>query len=84
MKFDFKRKQYIGCIPVEACPEQPKDQSPCIVWNCRACRKPMWVSKKKRDLQITRPDMEIYCIKCIHDAAIKEVYEVGIEDVYSL
>lgn len=84
MKFDFKRKQYIGCIPVHACPEQPKDQSPCVVWNCRNCRKPMWVSKKKRDLQITRPDMEIYCLECLTNEAMKQGFDVGIEDVDSV
>lgn len=81
MKFDFDKKTYIGCIPLESSPEHPKDQSTCIISDCPCCQKPMWVSEKKRAFQAGNPNREIYCIMCLVKAALEAGFEPGIMDL---
>jgi hypothetical protein len=69
-KFDFNKKQYIGCIPVWAHPSHPTDQSPCIILDCPTCGKEMWVSEKKRAYFAEHQDtIEIHCLQCLAHAA---------------
>lgn len=81
MSFDFENKQYIGCIPVEAHPSHPSDQSPCAIWDCPTCDKPMWVSENKVKFHDATPNSEIHCLKCLAIAAIKEGYEPELQDI---
>ena len=40
MKMEIDKYIYVGCIPVYAHPERPKDQSFCIKRDCPHCKKP--------------------------------------------
>ena len=80
MEMDNDKYIYIGCIPVEAQPDRPTDQSFCIKRDCPHCNKPMWVSEKKRLLEETMKipkEAKIYCLECLVIASLN----IGIEPV---
>ncbi len=75
-KIDFSGETLlIGCIPLHAQAEHPKDQQECIVEKCPLCDKDMWVSKKKRnfrDKAINVRNVKTYCLLCVAKEAIEQ------------
>ena len=72
LRLDFDKKQFIGCIPLWAHAEHPSDQSPCEIWDCPGCKKPMWVSEKKRAHAATHENIEIYCFYCVIQSCVEQ------------
>lgn len=53
----------IGCIPFWAKCTPPSDQEDPQIENCPDCKKPMWVSRKKRHLRNTN-NYATVCMPC--------------------
>lgn len=72
----------VGCIPLSAFPDPPEDQQDCKVIDCQACKKPMWISIKKRKLVATLPPekTQILCFMCI---AIKQAVTKALAETFS-
>lgn len=82
MKLDIDKYIYVGCIPVEDCPEMPTDQSFCIKRNCPHCHAPMWVSEKKRRIEEADHDrVKVYCLECLAIGAFNEGMEPELFDI---
>ena len=81
MAFDFKNKQFIGCLPVWAHKTHPPDQVGCEIWNCPKCKKPMWVSQRKRVHISLHQNVEIYCLTCIAEEANEQNYEIEVQEI---
>ncbi len=73
MKLD--KSFYIGCVPVHVSPNHPTDQTPCIQEDCPHCKRPMWVSEKKRAMRKKIPTAKIYCLECLTLSALDEGLE---------
>ena len=82
MKMDIDKYIYVGCIPVYACPEQPKDQSPCVKIDCPHCNRSMWFSEKKRKIRDFCPKkVKVYCLECLAIGAMNQGYEPELFDI---
>jgi hypothetical protein len=81
MCLNKKQVMYIGCIPVWASPTHPTDQSPCTVRNCPLCDQPMWVSEKKKALELLYPKLKTYCLHCLAIHANEEKLVVELRDI---
>lgn len=82
LKLHIDKFMYIGCIPVDACPEHPTDQSPCIQIVCPHCACLMWFSEKKRKIKEYNPaKVKVYCLRCLAVASEKEDLEPMLFDI---
>lgn len=54
----------IGCLPKADYPIEPPNQPGCLLENCPACKREMWVSEKKRQLRIEYPKLIAMCMRC--------------------
>lgn len=82
LKLEFNKCMYVGCIPVEAHPTHPTDQSPCIVERCPHCNKFIWVSKNKRELREEGEGwIKIYCFPCLVVAGMVQNLETELIDI---
>ncbi len=83
MKLDIDKYIYVGCIPVEAHPHRPEDQSFCIKRDCPHCKRSMWVSEKKRMIEEADPKrVKVYCFECLaigayHQGMEPELFDIG-------
>lgn len=80
-KINFNKESIIGCIPTRFHPKHPHDQSPCIIEKCPICDHDMWVSEKKRAYRDSRPNVSVYCLKCIAEQAHSVGIEVEMQDI---
>ena len=62
-----KQFYIIGCIPVHASPEPPREQQECEKWRCSKCDQAMWVSIKKRKIlkNMEEGQGELMCLDCV-------------------
>ncbi len=82
MKMKTDKFIYVGCIPVEAHPEHPTDQSPCVKEICPHCKRDMWVSEKKRKIRETCPrKVKVYCLECLAVGALNQGMEPTLFDI---
>ena len=73
----------VGCIPIDACPEHPTDQSPCVQIPCPFCRKLMWYSQMKRNLVNGNSERyKVVCLRCI--AMVHMAAGYSLEDIEML
>lgn len=85
MKLNVKKYIYVGCIPVYASPEHPKDQSPCVQIDCPHCHRPMWFSQKKKILEESlRDKVRVYCLECLAIGAFNQRMEPELFDIGKL
>ncbi len=82
MKLEVDKYIYVGCIPVEAHPTHPTDQSPCTKVDCPHCKRAMWFSEKKRKIQENCPrKVKVYCLECLAIRAFNQGMEPALFDI---